>query len=122
MCVTCVTDPWAVTAHGFEARDGSYCTEADRLDDHPDDEHPHSWFEHMARKSWVDLEDFATAFFVACSVHRIRLSKADVDLLRDARQSARRTACDTRAPRTFCLPEAPRFPKAAADSSVRFDP
>jgi len=32
-------------------------------------------------KTWIDLEDFATAFFVACSVYWVQLSKADVDLL-----------------------------------------
>jgi hypothetical protein len=35
----------------------------------------------MAGKEWVDLPDFATAFLIACSVHRVRLKNADVDLV-----------------------------------------
>jgi hypothetical protein len=57
---------WAVTAFGIEARDGTYAIGADRLlEDLPD----YSLLDHMGGKEWVDLEDFVTAFLVACALH-----------------------------------------------------
>lgn len=53
---------WAVTEYGIECRDGSYQIEADRLSE-PD------WGPHMKEKEWVDFDDFATAYFVACALH-----------------------------------------------------
>jgi hypothetical protein len=57
---------WAVTAYGIQARDGTYALAADRLlEDLPG----YSKVLHMAGKEWVDLEDYATAFLVACALH-----------------------------------------------------
>lgn len=72
---------WAVTAYGLEARDGTYSIEANRLDDHLAAEHPHSWPEHMARKNWVDVEDFITAWLVGMLLHG---TGADLALVRAA--------------------------------------
>ena len=33
------------------------------------------------QKLWFDWADFATAFFIACSIHQVCLSKTEVDLL-----------------------------------------
>jgi hypothetical protein len=81
---------WAVTAYGIERRDGSYPIEASRLceghegaavaaDGTPV---PYTWIGHIGEKGW-DLADFATAFFVACAMHGVRLSPAEVEMLRD---------------------------------------
>jgi hypothetical protein len=57
---------WAVTASGLEARDGTYALAADRLlEDLPD----YSKVLHMSEKTGVDIEDYATAFLVACALH-----------------------------------------------------
>lgn len=57
---------WAVTEYGIECLDGSYWCEAKGLgEDLPN----HSWPEHMADKSWVDVDDFATAWMVALAIH-----------------------------------------------------
>ena len=63
---------WAVTTYGVEALDGCYNFEADRLDENLAAEHPHSWPEHMARKGWVDVEDFITAWLVAVTLHGVQ--------------------------------------------------
>lgn len=53
---------WAVTKYGVECRDGTYCIDADRLDEN---EQTHPWVRHMAAKEWVDLPDFAEALRIA---------------------------------------------------------
>lgn len=53
---------WAVTAWGIEARDGKYPIEGKRV---WEDNHGHGWIDHMAEKSWVDLDDFAEALRIA---------------------------------------------------------
>jgi hypothetical protein len=70
---------WAVTTFGIESRDGLYAIKARRLTEGLRDNDPHCWIDLMAGKEWVDLPDFA--FLVACSVCRVRLKKADVDLV-----------------------------------------
>jgi hypothetical protein len=72
---------WAVTTLGIESRDGLYAIKARRLTEGLRDDDPHCWIDLMAGKEWVDLPDFATAFLVACSVYRVRLKKADADLV-----------------------------------------
>ena len=88
---------WAVTAYGIERRDGAYVIEARRLAKDLRSSRPYSWIVHLGdTKDWVDLEDFATAFFVACAVHRVRLRKgrcrpvAPVILLSARKPTARR--------------------------------
>ena len=58
---------WAVTGYGVERRDGTYVIERHRLWQF---EPKGSWVEHMAKKSWVDLPDFAEALRVARKVHQ----------------------------------------------------
>lgn len=53
---------WAVTGFGIEARDGKYPIEGKRV---WEENHGHGWIEHMAEKSWVDLDDFAEALRIA---------------------------------------------------------
>jgi hypothetical protein len=72
---------WAVTTLGIESRDGLYAIKARRLTEGLRDDDPHCWIDLMAGKEWVDLPDLATAFLVACSVYRVRLKKADADLV-----------------------------------------
>ena len=55
---------WAVTERGIECRDGTYFIAADRLPG----TNP-SWPIHMAGKTWVDLDDFCTAFLIALLLH-----------------------------------------------------
>jgi hypothetical protein len=75
---------WAVTSYGLECRDGTYFIDAPRIGKDLHSANPYSWIAHLGdNKTWIDLEDFATAFFIACSMHRVSLSKADVDLLRE---------------------------------------
>jgi hypothetical protein len=81
---------WAVTTYGIERRDGSYPIEANRLCEEHDGGAvtadgmpvPYTWIGHIGEKGW-DLADFATAFFVACAMHGVRLSPAEVEMLRD---------------------------------------
>jgi hypothetical protein len=81
---------WAVTTYGVERRDGSYPIEASRLcKDHDGGAVaedgtpvPYTLIGHIGEKGW-DLADFATAFFVACAMHGVRLSPAEVEMLHD---------------------------------------
>jgi hypothetical protein len=60
---------WAVTAYGIECRDGSYPIEAKRLTEEHKQKQPYSWIAHIRdKKCWADIDDFATAYFVACAV------------------------------------------------------
>jgi hypothetical protein len=72
---------WAVTEFGIECRDGSYPIEAKRLCEEHRQEHPYSWIAHVGAKTWVDVDDFATAFFVACAMHGKHLTHADRQML-----------------------------------------
>jgi hypothetical protein len=73
---------WAVTSHGIEARDGTYIIAKDRLREDHAHEYPHSWIAHLSEKPWIDLDDFATAYFVAVAMHGQRLTHKEVSLLR----------------------------------------
>ncbi len=81
---------WAVTSYGIECRDGNYAIEASRLcEDHDGGAVeadgtpvPYTWIGQIGEKGW-DLADFATAFLVACAMHGVRLSSAEVEMLRD---------------------------------------
>lgn len=53
---------WAVTEYGIEARDGNYAIQASRLHE--------KWCSHMMGKSWIDLDDFMTAYFVAIGMRQ----------------------------------------------------
>lgn len=78
---------WAVTTYGIEARDGSYPIEKSRLkEDHAGGD---SWISHVGEKTWVNVDDFATAFFVACALHGTRLTKKEVAMLRKHIEQAR---------------------------------
>jgi hypothetical protein len=35
----------------------------------------------MAEKEWADIDDFATAFYVACAMHGWRLTKKEIVML-----------------------------------------
>ena len=67
--------------HGIEARDGTYTIAKDRLREGHTNEHPYSWIGHLSGKSWIDLDDFATAYFVAIAMHGQRLTRSEVSLL-----------------------------------------
>jgi hypothetical protein len=70
---------WAVTTYGVECRDGTYSFEASRLcEDHSEGL---SWIKHMAGKRWVDIADFATAFYVAVALHGVKLTRKEVVML-----------------------------------------
>lgn len=57
---------WAVTTFGIEALSGTYYIEADRL---AEDAGTYGWPMHMTEKSWVDVDDFCTAWLVAIALH-----------------------------------------------------
>jgi hypothetical protein len=57
---------WAVTVHGLECLDGTYFVEKGRLDE---DLGAHSWLDQLAEKTWVDIDDFVTAWMVAVLYH-----------------------------------------------------
>lgn len=59
---------WAVTEDGLERRDGTYSIAKERLNETFDDGSV-DWLFHMGEKTWLDKEDFATAFFVALTLH-----------------------------------------------------
>jgi hypothetical protein len=66
---------WAVTEHGIECQDGSYCITKERLAEtlpSPLNNTP-DWPLHMAEKTWVDVADFLTAYLVALSLHGCRV-------------------------------------------------
>lgn len=67
-----VGSQWAVTAYGVERRDGTYAIEASRLRE--DLAEGRSWVLHVGMKGWADPDDFATAYFVACAMHGVKLS------------------------------------------------
>jgi hypothetical protein len=69
---------WAVTSDGLEARDGTYFIDASRLREELDSACDHSWIAHVCDKNWVDGADFSTAYFIACAMHNVRLSKDQV--------------------------------------------
>jgi hypothetical protein len=69
---------WVVTAYGVEALDGSYHFEAKRLAEELKDTHPYGWPAHMSGKTWVDLDDFATAWLVAFTLHGVRADAKDI--------------------------------------------
>lgn len=58
---------WAVTAYGVEARDGTYCIDADRL---WQSEPEWDWIRQVCGKEWVDAEDFIGAFNLARVIFR----------------------------------------------------
>lgn len=55
---------WAVTAYGIEARNGQYPIARNRV---WEETRGHGWIEHLAEKSWVDIEDFTEALRIARS-------------------------------------------------------
>jgi hypothetical protein len=61
---------WVVTTYGIEARNGGRHFSVDELSTPFRDR---SLVLHMGGKYWVDIEDFATAYLVALSVHGIKL-------------------------------------------------
>jgi len=69
---------WAVTEFGVECLDGTYAFAADRL---AENINAHSWLAQVGGKTWVDTEDFATAWLVALAVHG---SKATPEQIRKA--------------------------------------
>lgn len=64
---------WVVTSLGMEPhKDADYFVDAGSLDDTCPDQPPGTmpdWLVHMGGKSWIDLEDFFTAFCVALILH-----------------------------------------------------
>jgi hypothetical protein len=71
---------WAVTTYGIEALDGTYAVDAcDLLRGISERD---EWVcEHVARNTWVNVEDLATAWIVAIALHG---GKADPAQLRKA--------------------------------------
>jgi hypothetical protein len=59
---------WAVTSFGIEARNGQYYIESDRLGEHGPEGLP-NWPLHVCSKTWVDADDFCTAFIVGLVLH-----------------------------------------------------
>lgn len=71
-------ETWSVSSFGIERRDGLYAIEADRLRAGLPQR---SWVLDIGEKGDFALEDFATAFFAACAMHGVRLSKSEVETI-----------------------------------------
>ncbi|WBU27617.1 hypothetical protein OOZ54_13135 [Rhodopseudomonas palustris] len=54
---------WKVTPAGVTTLDNRYLIEKDRV--HEEDVPGYTWEQHMAEKTWVDLEDFKRAMAIA---------------------------------------------------------
>lgn len=67
---------WAVTDLGIECLDGTYYIAASRIGE--DLAKGWGWPQHLCEKSWVDTEDFLTAWLVAIALHGIPLGKCGV--------------------------------------------
>jgi len=65
---------WAVTAFGIEALDGTYTIKADRLAE----DIGHAWPAHVCGKTWVDQDDFCTAWLVAIAMHGASITPEQV--------------------------------------------
>lgn len=59
---------WAVTEAGIHQRDGTYLIKKGQLGETRPDV-TINLLAHMGEKEWLDREDFATAFFVALTLH-----------------------------------------------------
>jgi hypothetical protein len=67
---------WAVTAYGLERLNGTYNIAADQLLDGLNE---YGGFPmHVCLKTWVDTDDFLTAWLVALALHGRRASKEDI--------------------------------------------
>jgi hypothetical protein len=53
---------WMVTQYGLEAIEVDYPIEANRLNEN-------DWLQHMAEKTWIDLEEFIVAYALALVLH-----------------------------------------------------
>jgi hypothetical protein len=80
---------WAVTAYGIEALDGRYPIAVDYLLSTA----PY-WPQHMAEKSWVDTDDFRTAFCVALVLHGLTSFPAKRLATRDERHERMTSAAE----------------------------
>jgi hypothetical protein len=58
---------WAVTVYGLQCRDGGYSITRFRLWENEGQQG--GWIRHMARKPWVDVQDFAEALRIARGKH-----------------------------------------------------
>jgi hypothetical protein len=61
---------WAVTEFGIEALSGTYSIKAKRLAEGVEN---YGWPMHMTQKSWVDVDDFCTAWLVAIALFNVRV-------------------------------------------------
>lgn len=66
---------WAVTEYGIECLDGAYCIKKARLAENVE---AYGWPLHVTGKTWVDPDDFCTAWLVALALHGVRVAKSHV--------------------------------------------
>ncbi len=78
---------WAVTSYGLEKRDGKYFVEKSRLVENLRE--GWSWIGQIGCKSWADIEDVATAFYVAVAMHGFSLTPENTRTLRKTLLHAR---------------------------------
>jgi hypothetical protein len=67
---------WAVTSHGIERRNGCYTIASERLGEGADTQY--GWPAHMSGKSWIDIDDFMTAWLIALTLHGVALPGAEI--------------------------------------------
>ena len=79
---------WAVTRYGLEKRDGKYFVQKNRLVENLRE--GWSWIGQIGCKSWADVEDVATAFYVAVAMHGFSLTPENMDTLQKTLLHARR--------------------------------
>jgi hypothetical protein len=88
---------WAVTGYGVEVLppEPEYFIEADRLAERTIDGRLLNWPLHMARKEWVEIELFLTAFKTALDIHMEKYGAPIVpELIEKSFQHARAVAFD----------------------------
>lgn len=69
---------WAVTEHGIERLNGNYFIDKSRLGDDLGLSDYGGWCEHMGMKSWVDTDDFITAWLIGLTLFGYRLNTQHV--------------------------------------------
>ena len=77
---------WSVTEFGVEARDGTYAIPAARLGEGIPG---HCWPQHVSEKTWVDVDDFCSAWLIALVFHGVSIGAEDA---RDAVVKRRKRA------------------------------
>jgi hypothetical protein len=72
---------WEVVRQGMQSRSKHYQISKKRLANTREDRGRvcSDWLLHLSGKEWVDIDDFARAWVMACRMHRVRIDRIDVE-------------------------------------------